>query len=54
MPLINTSLWRSLRISATDVELAVEQARSSKLSMINQVKKGFYAVLLAHDSYLVF
>ena len=54
MPLINTSLWRSLRISATGVELAVEQARSSKLSMINQVKKGFYAVLLAHDSYLVF
>ncbi|MGM9796323.1 MAG: TolC family protein [Parabacteroides sp.] len=54
MPLINTSLWRSLRISATDVELAVEQARSSKISMINQVKKGFYAVLLAHDSYVVF
>ena len=54
MPLINASLWKSLRISATDVELAVEQARSSKLSMINQVKKGFYAVLLAHDSYVVF
>ena len=54
MPLINASLWKSLRISATDVELAVEQARSSKLAMINQVKKGFYAVLLAHDSYVVF
>ena len=54
MPLINASLWKSLRISATDVELALEQARSSKISMINQVKKSYYAVLLAHDSYTVF
>lgn len=54
MPLINASLWKSLSISALDVELAVEQARSSKISMVNQVKKGFYNVLLANDSYRVF
>lgn len=54
MPLVNASLWKSLSISAVDVELAVEQARSSKISMVNQVKKGFYAVLLANDSYRVF
>lgn len=54
MPLVNASLWKSLSISAVDVELAVEQARSSKISMVNQVKKGFYNVLLANDSYLVF
>lgn len=29
MPLVNASLWKSLSISALDVELAVEQARSS-------------------------
>lgn len=54
MPLVNAQLWKSLSISAMDVELAVEQARSSKIAMANQVKKGFYAVLLANDSYRVF
>lgn len=54
MPLIAPTLWKSLSISALDVELAVEQARSSKISMVNQIKKGFYAVLLANDSYIVF
>lgn len=54
MPLVDASLWKSLSISALDVELSVEQARSSKISMVNQVKKGFYGVLLANDSYRVF
>lgn len=54
MPLVNASLWKSLSISAVDVELAVEQARSSKIAMVNQVKKGYYGVLLANDSYRVF
>lgn len=54
MPLVNASLWKSLSISALDVEMAIEQARSSKISMVNQVKKSFYAVLLANDSYRVF
>lgn len=54
MPLVNAQLWKSLDISALDVELAVEQARSSKIDMVNQVKKSFFAVLLAKDSYEVF
>jgi outer membrane protein TolC len=54
MPLINLSLWKSLNISAIDVELAIEQARSSKIDMTNQVKKSFFGVLLANDSYRVF
>ena len=45
MPLVNATLWKSLSISALDVELSIEQARSSKISMVNQVKKSFYAVL---------
>ncbi len=54
MPLINAQLWQTLKLSALDVELAVEQARSSKISMVAQVKKAYYAVLLAqqvHDVY---
>lgn len=54
MPLVNATLWKSLSISALDVELSIEQARSSKISMVNQVKKSFYSVLLANDSYRVF
>ena len=50
MPLVNAQLWESLKLSGMDVELAVEQARSSKISMISQVKQAFYAVLLAQKS----
>ena len=50
MPLVNASLWESLKLSGMDVEMAVEQARSSKIGMIKQVKQAFYAVLLAQES----
>ena len=51
MPLINAQLWESLKLSGMDVELAVEQARSSKIGLIKQVKQAFYTVLLAEKSY---
>ena len=51
MPLVNASLWESLKLSGMDVEMAVEQARSSKIAMIKQVKQAFYAVLLAQASH---
>ena len=50
LPLVNAPLWESLKLSAMDVELAVEQARSSKVSLIAQVKQAFYGVLLAKES----
>ena len=34
MPLVNAQLWESLKLSGMDVELAVEQARSSKFGMV--------------------
>ena len=54
MPIINAQLWKSLKLTAMDVELAVEQARSSRIDMIEQVSKAFYQVLLAKDSYNVY
>ncbi|MBR4996233.1 MAG: TolC family protein [Alistipes sp.] len=54
MPLVNAQLWKSLKLSAMNVELAVEQARSSRIDMIEQVSKAFYQVLLAKDSYEVY
>ena len=53
MPLVNAQLWESLKLSGMDVELAVEQARSSKIGMVKQVKQAFYAVLLAQKSHEV-
>ena len=54
MPLVNAQLWKSLKLSVMDVELAVEQARSSRIDMVEQVSKAFYQVLLAKDSYEVY
>ena len=54
MPIINAQLWKSLKLTAMDVELAVEQARSSRIDMVEQVSKAFYQVLLAKDSYNVY
>ena len=54
MPLVNVQLWKSLKLSAMDVELAVEQARSSRIDMVEQVSKAFYQVLMAKDAYNVY
>ena len=53
MPIVNAQLWESLKQSGMDVELAVEQARSSKIALVKQVKQAFYAVLLAQKSHEV-
>lgn len=54
MPLVNFQLWESLRLSADQVELAVEQARSSRLGTVTAVKQAFYAVLMAKEAFNVY
>ena len=54
MPVINAQLWKSLKLSAMDVELAVEQARGSRIDMKEQISKAFYQILSAKDSYNVY
>lgn len=54
LPLVVPSLWKNIQMSELDIQLAMEQARASKLSLVNQVKKAFYSLLLANDSYNVF
>lgn len=51
LPIIAPSLWKSLKLSAVQLEQSVESARSSRLSMVDQVKKAYYAILMAQDSY---
>lgn len=50
LPLVNVQLWKSLKISDQDVELAVEKARSSRLETVTQVKQAYYSCLLARDA----
>lgn len=54
VPIIAPTLWATQRLSDTDLEMAYESARSSKQSLVNQVTKAYYGVLMAKDSYKVF
>ena len=54
MPIVNAQLWKSLDISALDVELAVEKARSSRLEMVTQVKNAYFAILFAKEAFNVY
>ena len=54
MPLVNVQLWESLKLSGDQVELAVEQARESRLGMVTAVKQAYYAVLMAKASFDVY
>ena len=53
LPIISFPLWSSLKLSAMDIDLALESARSSKIELINQVKQAYYTYLLAKQSYEV-
>lgn len=54
MPLVSVPLWQSLGISAKNVELAIEKARSSKIELVDQVRQAFFGSILAADSYHVY
>lgn len=54
MPVVNAQLWKSIRISGKDVELAVEKARASRLDMVTQVKSAYFATLLAKEAFQVY
>lgn len=53
LPVIAPQLWKSVEISSLNIETKLEAARSSRLSLINEVQKAYYNVLLCQDSYEV-
>ena len=53
LPVFAPALYQSMKLTKSDVKLAMEKARSSRLDMVNQVTKAFYQLLLAQDSYKV-
>lgn len=54
MPVVNAQLWKCIKISGMDVELAVEKARASRLDMVSQVKNAYYAVLFSKEAFNVY
>lgn len=51
LPLVAPQLWESISLSEEQVQLAIEQARESKVNTIASVKNAYYQLLLARDSY---
>lgn len=50
MPLVNAALWKSICMSETQILASLESARASRLDMVNNVNKAYYALLLAYAS----
>ena len=53
MPLISVALWKSIKLSDNQILQNIEASRTSRISLINQVKNAYYALLLAYDSHAV-
>lgn len=53
LPIVMPSLWKNIQMSEVDIRLAMEKARSSRIDLINQVKKTYFSLLLAKDGYAV-
>jgi len=54
LPVVVPSLWKNIQMSEVDIRLAMEKARASRIDLVNQVKKAFFSLMLAQDSYNVF
>lgn len=53
LPLFAPAVYRAMSMTKTDIELAVEKSRESEIDLVNQVRKAFYQLMLAQDSYEV-
>ena len=50
LPIYAPAVYQNMKLTKDDILLAQEKARSSRLSLVNQVTKASYAALLAKDS----
>ena len=50
MPIINFALWENIKAKQSQIDLILEQSRSSNIDIIKSVKDAYYNVLLAKAS----
>ena len=53
LPIFVPTVYATMNLTTTDLQQAVEQSRSSRLDLVNQVTKAYYSLMLAQDSYKV-
>ena len=53
LPVFAPTVYQNMKLTKEDIKLAQEKSRSSKLGLIKEVTKAYYAALLAQDSYEV-
>jgi outer membrane protein TolC len=53
MPIIAPTLWATIKMTDVELELVNENARSSKITLVDQIKKAYFAILYSQDSYRV-
>lgn len=53
VPLYAPAVYKAMSLSKSDLQLAIEKSRGSKIDLINQVTKAYYQLMLAQDSYEV-
>ncbi len=50
VPIVVPTLWKSIKLSDNQILQNLETSRANKLSLVNQVKNAYYALLLAQDT----
>lgn len=53
LPIFAPAIYQNMKLTKEDILLAEEKARNSKLDLVNQVTKAYFAALLSKDSYEV-
>ena len=51
LPIYAPAVYKTMSLTKSDLELAVEKSRGSKIDLVNQVTKAYYQLMLAQDSY---
>ena len=49
LPLIVPALWQSIQMTELQMQIAVEQARASKINLKNEVAKAYYQILFSSE-----
>ncbi len=50
LPLFAPAIYQNMKLTKEDIKVAREQARGSRLDLVNQVTKAYYSTLLAQDA----
>lgn len=53
IPLYAPAVYKAMSLTESDLQLAVEKSRGSRIDLVNQVTKAYYQLMLAQDSYKV-